>query len=81
MEFDLENPLPPSDEKLPSLFDIESDHMPSKTYLQSLNSEDSHLSVRCEFYIFLRLIASTLSPSYLSFAKFEINTKHIACRV
>ncbi|KAL3645416.1 hypothetical protein CASFOL_010596 [Castilleja foliolosa] len=46
MEFDLENPLPPSNEKYPSLFQIESDHMPSNTYLQNLNSEGSNLSVR-----------------------------------
>ncbi|KAL3647162.1 hypothetical protein CASFOL_008130 [Castilleja foliolosa] len=46
MEFDLENPLPPSNDKFPSLFHIESDHMPSNTYLHSLNSEGSHLSIR-----------------------------------
>ncbi|KAL2245788.1 putative cyclin-D6-1 [Sesamum indicum] len=48
MEFDLENPLPPSMEKFPSLFHIEDEHMPSKTYLQALNSADSNLSIRRE---------------------------------
>ncbi|KAK4486881.1 hypothetical protein RD792_006189 [Penstemon davidsonii] len=47
-EFDLENPLPPSNEKYPSLFYIENDHMPSKTYLQSLNSADLNLTIRRE---------------------------------
>ncbi|KAL0354179.1 UNVERIFIED_CONTAM: putative cyclin-D6-1 [Sesamum angustifolium] len=48
MEFDLENPLPPSMDKFPSLFHIEDEHMPSKTYLQALNSADSNLSIRRE---------------------------------
>ncbi|KAL3848925.1 hypothetical protein ACJIZ3_010807 [Penstemon smallii] len=47
-EFDLENPLPPSNEKYPSLFYIENDHMPSKTYIQSLNSADLNLTIRRE---------------------------------
>ncbi|XP_057792563.1 putative cyclin-D6-1 [Salvia miltiorrhiza] len=38
MEFDLENPLPPSNDIFPSLFDIEIDHMPSTNYIQTLIS-------------------------------------------
>ncbi|KAL8502246.1 hypothetical protein ACS0TY_021385 [Phlomoides rotata] len=48
MEFDLENPLPPSNDKFPSLFHTETHHMPSDTYFHNLISETSHLSVRHE---------------------------------
>ncbi|XP_073309403.1 putative cyclin-D6-1 [Primulina huaijiensis] len=46
LEFDLENPFPPSDQNLPSmLFEIETDHMPLQSYTQTLllDSADSHM--------------------------------------
>ncbi|XP_042068221.1 putative cyclin-D6-1 isoform X2 [Salvia splendens] len=46
MEFDLENPLPHSNDIFSSLFHIEIDHMPSKNYIQTLTSSSSYLSVR-----------------------------------
>ncbi|CAA0808623.1 Putative cyclin-D6-1 [Striga hermonthica] len=48
MEFDLENPLPPSDDTFPLLFKMESDHMPAKTYSQSLDSKGSNRTIRSE---------------------------------
>ncbi|KAI3457276.1 hypothetical protein Pfo_013939 [Paulownia fortunei] len=68
MEFDLENPLPPSKDKFPSLFDIENDHMPSKIYLQSLNSAGSHLSIRREIVSSIFHFSSNFDPflSYLA---------------
>ncbi|XP_041992694.1 putative cyclin-D6-1 isoform X3 [Salvia splendens] len=46
MEFDLENPLPHSNDIFSSLFHVEIDHMPSKSYIQTLISSSSYLSVR-----------------------------------
>ncbi|KAH6788941.1 hypothetical protein C2S51_003947 [Perilla frutescens var. frutescens] len=48
MEFDLENPLPPSNENFPALFNKENDHMPSKNYIHSLISSGSNLAIRRE---------------------------------
>jgi hypothetical protein len=50
MEFDLENPLTdfhePHSDTITSLFLVESDHMPSENYLQSLQARDFDISVR-----------------------------------
>ncbi|XP_009775328.1 putative cyclin-D6-1 [Nicotiana tabacum] len=50
MEFDLENPLPLSHDSnadiISPLFNIETDHMPSKTYHQKLEHSDFHSSIR-----------------------------------
>ncbi|XP_073030597.1 putative cyclin-D6-1 [Primulina eburnea] len=46
LEFDLENPFPPSDQNLPSmLFEIETDHITLQSYIQTLllDSADSHM--------------------------------------
>ncbi|XP_050103698.1 putative cyclin-D6-1 isoform X2 [Malus sylvestris] len=52
MDFDLENPLTISHdfqpETITSLFAIESDHMPSDTYLQSLKARNFDISIRRE---------------------------------
>ncbi|XP_009353212.2 putative cyclin-D6-1 [Pyrus x bretschneideri] len=52
MDFDLENPLTISHdfqpETITSLFAIESDHMPSETYLQSLKARNFDISIRRE---------------------------------
>ncbi|KAL0328208.1 UNVERIFIED_CONTAM: putative cyclin-D6-1 [Sesamum calycinum] len=68
MEFDLENPLPPSMDKFPSLFHIEDEHMPSKTYLQALNSADSNLSIRREIVSSIFRLTRGIDPfsSYLA---------------
>ncbi|KAL0444185.1 UNVERIFIED_CONTAM: putative cyclin-D6-1 [Sesamum latifolium] len=68
MEFDLENPLPPSMDKFPSLFHIEDEHMPSKTYLQALNSADSNLSIRREIVSSILRFSRGFDPftSYLA---------------
>uniref|UniRef100_A0A5B7BHH4 Putative cyclin-D6-1 n=1 Tax=Davidia involucrata TaxID=16924 RepID=A0A5B7BHH4_DAVIN len=48
MELDLENPLPTFQDlhldSVPSLFHIESDHMPSHTYSRTLQATDFHIS-------------------------------------
>jgi cyclin D6 len=52
MEFDLENPLTdshePHSDTIPSLFLVESDHMPSENYSQSLQAQGFDISVRRE---------------------------------
>ncbi|PIM98173.1 hypothetical protein CDL12_29349 [Handroanthus impetiginosus] len=68
MEFDLENPFPPSKDKLSSLFRIENDHMPSKSYLQRLNSADSTLAIRHEIISLILHLSRNFDPflSYLA---------------
>lgn len=68
MEFDLENPLPTSKDKLPSLFNIENEHMPSKNYLQSLNSADFAMSIREEIVSSILHLSRDFDPfsSYLA---------------
>nr|XP_016447290.1 PREDICTED: putative cyclin-D6-1 [Nicotiana tabacum] len=50
MEFDLENPLPLSHDfnadTISPLFNIETDHMPSKIYHQNVENSDFHISIR-----------------------------------
>ncbi|KAK4368507.1 hypothetical protein RND71_012299 [Anisodus tanguticus] len=53
MNFDLENPLPLSNDNnthvytnISPLFNIETDHMPSKTYHQNLGNSDFHITIR-----------------------------------
>lgn len=52
MELDLENPLTIShdvrSDTLTSLFSLESDHMPSETYFQTLQARDFDISIRRE---------------------------------
>lgn len=52
MEFDLENPLTIShdihSDSVTSLFPIESDHMPSENYFQTLQAGNFDFSVRRE---------------------------------
>lgn len=52
MELDLENPLTIShdihSDTLTSMFSLESDHMPSETYFQTLQARDLDISIRRE---------------------------------
>ncbi|GER53259.1 D6-type cyclin [Striga asiatica] len=77
MEFDLEDPLPPSNENFPSLFKMEIDQMPSKTYSQAFTSQASaNLSVRHEMdgklWIF-RLVAIACVSLALKMRKTEFS--------
>ncbi|CAA0816095.1 Putative cyclin-D6-1 [Striga hermonthica] len=63
MEFDLDDPLPPSNENFPSLFKMEIDQMPSKTYSQAFTSQgSSNLSVRREIVDSISRFSSQFNP-------------------
>ncbi|THG22384.1 putative cyclin-D6-1 [Camellia sinensis] len=78
MDFDLENPLSTFSDSISSLFHVESDHMPSQNYSQSLlKSTDFDLSVRsqavslilhfsCNFDPFLSYLAINYLDRFLS---------------
>ncbi|XP_027343646.1 putative cyclin-D6-1 isoform X1 [Abrus precatorius] len=66
MEFDLENPLGnfhdlPCD-AVPSLFLIESDHIPPPNYCQSLKATDFDISVRRDVVSFISQLSCTFDP-------------------
>ncbi|PIN02403.1 G1/S-specific cyclin D [Handroanthus impetiginosus] len=62
--FDLENPLPTSTDNFPLLFHTETDHMPSKAYLQTL----SNLSTRHQILSLILHFSHNFDPfsSYLA---------------
>ncbi|CAK9161600.1 unnamed protein product [Ilex paraguariensis] len=66
MEFDLENPLPTSDDlhydSFTSLFTVESDHMPSKNYTQNLKPTDLYISIRHETLSLILQISHNFDP-------------------
>ncbi|GMI99669.1 Cyclin D6;1 [Hibiscus trionum] len=69
MEFDLENPLADSDHFSPSLFLLESDHMPSHNYTRSLNAGDLHIvSVRKEAIASISHFSGEFGPFLLYLA-------------
>ncbi|KAG8362667.1 hypothetical protein BUALT_BualtUnG0052900 [Buddleja alternifolia] len=67
-DFDLENPLLHSNDNFPLLFQIETDHMPSKAYLHTLNPADSNFSIRREIVSFIHRFSRNFDPfsSYLA---------------
>ncbi|KAI3465677.1 hypothetical protein Pfo_022340 [Paulownia fortunei] len=66
--FDLENPLPTSNEDFRLLFHIETDHMPSKSYLQTLNAPGSSPSTRRRIVSLILYFSRNFDPfsSYLA---------------
>ncbi|XP_062152717.1 putative cyclin-D6-1 [Alnus glutinosa] len=72
MEFDLENPLTdshePHSDTIPSLFLVESDHMPSENYSQSLQAQGFDISVRREAISSISKLSCDFDPllSYLA---------------
>lgn len=80
MEFDLENPLTdfhePHSDTITSLFLVESDHMPSENYFQSLQAKGLDISVRREAIseiskVLILAFVSACSPFSLQFSIVE----------
>ncbi|XP_059661007.1 putative cyclin-D6-1 [Cornus florida] len=83
MEFDLENPLPALQDLqfLPSLFHIESDHMPLYAYSHNLQQTDFDITVRGETISLISLFSHNFDPflSYLAINYLDrfLSTQHI----
>ncbi|KAL6135328.1 hypothetical protein ACLB2K_067556 [Fragaria x ananassa] len=83
MEFDLENPLTIShdihSDSVTSLFSIESDHMPSENYFQTLQAGDFDISIRREAIASISQLCCN-SDKFLSYLAVNYLDRFLSCQ-